>query len=84
MSSSKDDILQLNEGLRSSMAEEVVSWALERFGQRVTLASSFGAEERVYREMCRQMKDVFQGRRPKFIVNPEVLDAPNLRTLKDE
>jgi len=48
------------------------------------LGSSFGGEERVYREVCRQMKDVFEGRRPKFIVNPEVLDAPNLRRLRDE
>ena len=43
------------------------------------LGSSTGAEERVYREMCRQIKQVFEGQRPQYLVNAEVWDSPKLR-----
>ncbi len=40
-----DDVRGFNLQLSQSSAEEIVSWAVMKFGSRVTLASSFGAED---------------------------------------
>ncbi|MCL5105621.1 MAG: phosphoadenylyl-sulfate reductase [Armatimonadetes bacterium] len=42
---SSQEVRELNEALIRSAASEVISWAVRRFGDRVTLASSFGAED---------------------------------------
>ena len=43
-------------------------------GSPHVLASSYGAEERIYRSMCKDMIAVFQGHRPEWLVNPEVFE----------
>ncbi|MHB1462476.1 MAG: phosphoadenylyl-sulfate reductase [Armatimonadota bacterium] len=42
---SKEKANELNTSFKTATAQEVVSWAVSEFGDRVTLASSFGAED---------------------------------------
>src|SRR3989338_11539610 len=42
--------------LESTSAQEVVRWALQQFGDRVALASSFGAEDVALIHMMAQVK----------------------------
>jgi D-3-phosphoglycerate dehydrogenase len=42
-----------------------------------SLALTDGAMNRIYRAMAEGMAAVLQGRRPRFVANPEVYDLPN-------
>ncbi len=46
-----DEVAELTRRLETIGAHEIVSWAVRRFGERVTLASSFGAEDVVLIDM---------------------------------
>lgn len=39
---------------------------------------TYGADERIYRSMAEDMVAVFQGKRPRFVVNSEVLLHSNI------
>ena len=45
--STRQEILNEFEDLETRSAEEVVKWALEKYGDKIALASSFGAEDMV-------------------------------------
>ena len=48
-------------------------------GSPHVLASTVGAEARCYQSMCRDIRALFRGKRPRWCVNAEVFDAPNFR-----
>jgi phosphoadenosine phosphosulfate reductase len=52
-----DEVHRLNHQLSQSSAQEIVSWAAQEFGNRVTLASSFGAEDVVLIDMLCWLTD---------------------------
>ncbi len=55
----EQDLAQLNAGLADRSAQERVIWALERFGDRIVLASSFGAQAAVNLHMVtREWPDI--------------------------
>ena len=49
------EVQSLNEQFRTSAPEEVLVWGLQRFGQKVALASSFGAEDVVLIDMLSRL-----------------------------
>ncbi|MGQ9629099.1 MAG: phosphoadenylyl-sulfate reductase [bacterium] len=51
MTSSELGIVEVAEDLESKGAQEVLRWALERYGRNIALASSFGAEDVVLIDM---------------------------------
>lgn len=46
-----DEIKELNEKFRSESAQEILKYFVERFGDKIALASSLGAEDQVLTEM---------------------------------
>lgn len=46
-----EEIKKLNEQFRSSSAQDILSYFIERFGNKIALASSLGAEDQVLTEM---------------------------------
>ena len=46
-----EDIAKLNEQFATTPAHEVVAWFLDRFGERIALASSLGLEDQVLTDM---------------------------------
>lgn len=50
------DLEERNDTLESASAEERVAWALERFGDRIVLTSSFGAQSAVMLHLVTQQR----------------------------
>src|SRR5438105_1062573 len=51
-----DDVAQQAKALESKNAEEILRWALDRFGSRIALASSFQCEESVLIDLMHKIK----------------------------
>lgn len=51
------EVQELNEQLSESSAQDIVAWAIRKFGDKVTLASSFGVEDVVLVDILSKITD---------------------------
>ena len=76
-----EEIKDLNEQFRSASAQEILKYFADRFGDKIGLASSLGAEDQVLTEMLVAMTEmllaassVHMQRRPLVIIGDAAVD----------